>query len=76
MAIYVKENKAGIYPEAQDYLLFADADASLTGASLTAADHGPIVCEPGSRAYCLNGELYILSTAGVWTKVANGLTSF
>ena len=65
MAIYVKENKAGIYPEAQDYLLFADADASLTGASLTAADHGPIVC-----------ERYILSTAGVWTKVVNGLTSF
>ena len=76
MAIYVKDQRAGIYPEAQDYLLFADASASLTGAGLTTADHGPIVCEPGSRAYCLNGELYILSTAGVWTKVANGLTSF
>jgi len=76
MAIYVKEKREGIYPEKADYMLFADASASLTGASLTAADEGPIVCAPGSRAYCLNGELYILSTAGVWTKVENGLTSF
>jgi hypothetical protein len=76
MAIYVKEQRSVIYPEAQDYLLFADASASLTGPSLTAADHGPIVCEPGSRAYCLNGELYILSTAGTWTKIVNGLKTF
>lgn len=76
MAIYVKEKNEGVYPEHADYLLFADASASLTGASLAAADIGPIVCAPGSRAYCLNGELYILSTAGVWTKIVNGLKTF
>lgn len=76
MAIYVKEKHEGVYPEKADYMLFADASASLTGASLTAADEGPIVCAPGSRAYCLNGELYILSTAGAWTKIANGLKTF
>jgi hypothetical protein len=76
MAIYVKEKNEGVYPALTDYKLFADASASLTGASLTSADNGPIVCAPGSRAYCLNGELYILSTSGTWTKVVNGLTSF
>jgi hypothetical protein len=76
MAIYVKESHAGVYPEKIDYKLFADAANELTGANLTSADSGPISCAPGSRAYCLNGTLYILSTAGVWTQVAAGLTSF
>ena len=76
MAIYVKDKKTGVYPALTDYKLFADASASLTGASLTTADNGAVVCAPGSRAYCLDGTLWILSTAGVWTQVVNGLTSF
>ena len=76
MAIYVKESNESVYPELTDYKLFADASASLTGAALTTADNGAVVCAPGSRAYCLDGTLWILSTAGVWTQVAGGLTSF
>jgi hypothetical protein len=69
MAVYVKEQNAGDYPEAIDYVLFVDASASLTSATLVTADTGTIVCAPGSAAYCLNGDVYFLSTAGVWTKV-------
>lgn len=69
MAIYVKESNPGIYPAKVDYKLFADASNELTGATLTSADSGVIICAPGSRAYCLNGDVYILSTAGVWTAV-------
>lgn len=69
MAIYVKESNTGIYPEKVDYKLYADAANELTGANLTSADSGPISCAPGSMAYCLNGDVYILSTAGVWTAV-------
>jgi hypothetical protein len=69
MAIYVKESNHGIYPAKVDYKLYADAANELTGANLTSADSGPISCAPGSMAYCLNGDVYILSTAGVWTAV-------
>lgn len=69
MAIYVKEKNEGVYPELADYVLFADAANELTWANLTSADSGPISCAPGSMAYCLNGDVYILSTAGVWTAV-------
>lgn len=76
MAIYVKDQRAGLYPELHDYLLFADAASELDDTELDTENNGSIECAPGSRAYCLNGELYILSTAGVWTKIENGLTSF
>ena len=69
MAIYVKESHEGTYPEKLDYVLFADLGAELTGATLITADTGVIVCAPGSGAYCLNGDVYFLSTAGVWTAV-------
>jgi hypothetical protein len=77
MAVYVKKETPGKYPALNDYVLFADASASLDGPELTTANHGPINCEPGSRAFCLNGDLYILSTADVWTQVAGiKITSF
>ena len=69
MAIYVKEKHDGVYPELADYVLFADAGNELTGPGLTSANHGVIDCAPGSGAYCLNGDVYFLSTADVWTKV-------
>jgi len=76
MAIYVKEERAGLYPELHDYLLFADAAGSLTGPGLTTVNRGVIDCAPGSKAYCLDGTLYILSTADVWTNVAGVKTIF
>jgi len=69
MAIYVKEKHEGVYPELADYVLFVDLGAELTGATLTTVDQGVIICAPGSAAYCLNGDVYFLSTAGVWTAV-------
>lgn len=65
MAIYVK----GRDTKTNDYTLFVDAAASLTGPTLATVDDGTIVCKAGSTAYTLAGVVYILSTAGVWTEV-------
>ena len=67
MAIYVKEKNDGVYPELADYVLYANLGGELTGPTLITADSGTIVCAPGSGAYCLNGDVYFLSDAGVWT---------
>ena len=66
MAIHVKKRDE----KTNDYLLFVDASASLTGATLATVEDGTIVCRAGSTAYTLDGEVYFLSTAGVWTEVS------
>ena len=67
MAIYVKDSVSLKMGKGTDFLLYADTGAELNSAELETADFGNIKCQPGSKAYDLDGNFYLLSTAGVWT---------
>lgn len=69
MAIHVKDSVSLKIGKGTDFVLYANTSAELNSAVLYTEDFGDIICQPGSKAYTLAGELFFLSDAGAWTEV-------
>lgn len=69
MAIYVKEKTKGNATEGFHYVLFADAAHELLWPTLSTANEGTIICQPGSTAYTLEGTALVLGSNDTWTAV-------